>query len=278
MAIGDALGAPLEGCPAPLSPLIDLKAGGLFPRKAGEITDDSLQALAVAASLSACRGYSPEDCTVRLIRAYRKAPEWFGPTSSKVFERLIAGEDPEKAVLEVHLASGSRSNGSVTRGLPAGLFFPAAEVGEVSLSLSRLTHYDPVAGACSAFVNRLESEMMLGVPKTVALGRALAGCGRDEVTDLLGSWDRHPVDPGLDALLCTHAAVACFLRSVSFEDALIRAVNLGGDADSVGACCGAMAGVYYGGWGIPGRWLRDLSLAGECLSLGHRLWAASRAG
>jgi ADP-ribosyl-[dinitrogen reductase] hydrolase len=57
---------------------------------------------------------------------------------------------------------------------------------------------------------------------------------------------------------------------------LITAVNLGGDADTVGALTGALAGAAYGIAAIPPRWLaalRDLPLV---TSTAYRLWAASR--
>jgi ADP-ribosyl-[dinitrogen reductase] hydrolase len=47
--------------------------------------------------------------------------------------------------------------------------------------------------------------------------------------------------------------------SDSFEEALVMAVNLGGDADTVGACCGALAGACWGMDAIPKRWIRDLA-------------------
>ena len=45
----------------------------------------------------------------------------------------------------------------------------------------------------------------------------------------------------------------------SLESAIVEAVNLGGDADTVGAVCGALAGAYYGKEAIPLRWLETLS-------------------
>lgn len=43
-------------------------------------------------------------------------------------------------------------------------------------------------------------------------------------------------------------AIACFLESTSFEDAVRNAVSLGGDADTQGAITGSIAEAY---WGIP---------------------------
>jgi ADP-ribosyl-[dinitrogen reductase] hydrolase len=38
------------------------------------------------------------------------------------------------------------------------------------------------------------------------------------------------------------------------------AVNLGGDADTVGAVCGQIAGAYYGVEAIPPEWLEPLAM------------------
>jgi ADP-ribosyl-[dinitrogen reductase] hydrolase len=57
----------------------------------------------------------------------------------------------------------------------------------------------------------------------------------------------------------------------TFKDALVSAVNLGGDADTVGACCGALAGANWGTVAIPGRWIRDLAEYNRVLSLADEL-------
>ncbi len=54
----------------------------------------------------------------------------------------------------------------------------------------------------------------------------------------------------LDSLFCTG----------SFEDAVIVAVNLGGDADTIGAITGGLAGALYGYSAIPGKWLETLAV------------------
>ena len=45
----------------------------------------------------------------------------------------------------------------------------------------------------------------------------------------------------------------------SFEEAVVTAVNLGDDADTVGAVAGQLAGAMYGEEGIPQRWLEKLA-------------------
>ena len=57
------------------------------------------------------------------------------------------------------------------------------------------------------------------------------------------------------AVSTLQAALWAFQTTGSFEDALIAAVNLGSDADTIGAVCGQIARVYYGYSAIPERWL-----------------------
>src|SRR5665647_280548 len=41
-------------------------------------------------------------------------------------------------------------------------------------------------------------------------------------------------------------AIAAFLESTSFEDAIRIAISIGGDSDTVAAITGSLAGAYYG--------------------------------
>ena len=275
LAIGDALGAPIEGCPAPRRRIIDMEPGGRFRRPAGRVTDDTTQAAAVAESLAFCRGFCPEDIVRRLVAGYIRHPEYYGPTSTRVFSLIVGGVPPYRAAARAHEALGtSRSNGSVMRGPPIGIFYRGPMVGEVSRCCSRLTHFDPVAGECSALLNRMVSELCRGSGKAKAFSRALAGCRSGEVADYIGDWRAAGPEPGLDALLCTHASVSVFLSTDSFEEAVIAAVNLGGDADTVGACTGALAGARYGAGAIPERWLSSLEDREYLRDLAYRLWVS----
>ncbi|MCX6692179.1 MAG: ADP-ribosylglycohydrolase family protein [Methanoregula sp.] len=259
LAIGDALGAPLEGFPASLKRVTDMLPGGRHPRTKGEVTDDTLQALAVAASLTACRRFDPDDLMARLVAAYLDNPQWFGPTSSAVFDLVRSGVPVHTAAAVAHERLGAgRSNGSVMRGFPLGVFYAPGSVGTMSIACSRLTHYDMVAAHCSVWLNLMTSAMCRGSTRETAFRQAYAACQNDDVFLMLGHYKDYPPDPSLDALLCAHAALSCFMDAGSFEDAVISAVNLGGDADTVGACCGALAGACWGMDAIPERWMKDL--------------------
>jgi ADP-ribosyl-[dinitrogen reductase] hydrolase len=76
----------------------------------------------------------------------------------------------------------------------------------------------------------------------------------------------HPVEATSGFALCSVltalAIVDCHAR---FEDALVTAVNLGGDTDTVGAMAGALAGARTGLLGIPTPWLDDLRATGTLM-------------
>jgi ADP-ribosyl-[dinitrogen reductase] hydrolase len=162
------------------------------------------------------------------------------------------------------------------RGAPVGIFFSGPVLREVSFRCSQLTHYDTTAAECSAWVNQMISDMCRGFSRTRAFSRALHRCEDDEVVRVLGAYHRSDPEPGLDALLATHAALTSFMDSRSFEEAVIRAIALGGDTDTIAAVTGALAGSWSGIADIPVRWLTDLQDCVMITSLGARLWTVSR--
>ncbi len=57
---------------------------------------------------------------------------------------------------------------------------------------------------------------------------------------------------------CLEAALWAFWHTADFREAILMAVNLGGDADTAAAVCGQLAGAYYGYDAIPAHWLSAL--------------------
>lgn len=278
LAIGDALGAPLEGLPPGPFVVTEMQGGGIHNTLPGQYTDDTLQASALAQTLVRRGGFDPEDFAKRLVQIYRAHPKFFGPTSRAVLDLIEEGVSPGAAARLVHeTRGGSRSNGSVMRGIPVGIFYPPKEVREVSLAASGVTHHDPVAGEASAFVNRMVSGICRGEGVGAAFGQALSACRDTELRALLEDYREHPPDPSLDAVLCTHCAVRVFMEASSFREAVVAAVNLGGDADTVGAIVGGLAGARYGYEAIPAPWLSALQDREELLALARRLARVSRA-
>jgi len=81
---------------------------------------------------------------------------------------------------------------------------------------------------------------------------------RDELRNT--GWVRHTLESAVWGLLTT----------TSFEEALVRVINLGGDADTAGTVVGALAGAAYGLEAIPDSWAK--TLRGEWPLKSHTMW------
>ena len=87
-----------------------------------------------------------------------------------------------------------------------------------------------------------------------------SGGDREEET-YLATWSTVPETEISSSGYVVHtleAALWSFFTTESFEDGAVKAVNLGNDADTVGAVYGGLAGAYYGLEGVPERWLAGL--------------------
>ena len=68
------------------------------------------------------------------------------------------------------------------------------------------------------------------------------------------------------------ASIWCFLNSDSYEETVLRAVNLGEDTDTTGAIAGGLAGMYYGIENIPEKWTSVLARKMDIDDLCERLF------
>ncbi len=259
-AVGDALGMPLEfGPPQPVdAPVRDMRSGRL---PAGWFTDDTEMALALAASLSAQRPLSPADLARRFVDWYRTDPPDIGVHTRSVLARVAGGQGWREAVDAVQSAHpDSAGNGSVMRCWPVAVAYwdDLERLLADSRLQSEVTHPHAECLAGCAFLNAAAYHLFRGLscsesitlalndadaPK--ALCRVVEQAPEQERSQLPNSgWVRHTLQSAVWGLLTTH----------SFEEALIRVVNLGRDADSAGAVTGALAGAAYGLSRIPARW------------------------
>ena len=67
------------------------------------------------------------------------------------------------------------------------------------------------------------------------------------------------------------AALWCFWHGRDFEDTILRAANLGDDADTTAAIAGQLAGAFYGADAIPRPWRERLALGDEIAALARDL-------
>lgn len=63
------------------------------------------------------------------------------------------------------------------------------------------------------------------------------------------------------------AVLWCLLNSNSYEEAVLKGVNLGEDTDTIAALIGGIAGMYYGLEAIPEDWVESIARNDEIFSL-----------
>ena len=126
--------------------------------------------------------------------------------------------------------------------------------------VSMITHYDPRCIESCIVAARLIRLLISGREKSIALLKAVVkGIKNHEVAEATLSAPYAKEEELETTGYVVHTlkiALWAFFTTKSFEEALIKAVNIGGDTDTYGSVCGAIAGAFYGESGIPDRWKR----------------------
>ena len=284
-AIGDALGAAVEfRPPGTFEPVTGYRAGGAHGLEAGEWTDDTSMALALAASMAEV-GWDLNDQSRRYVRWWRHGEYSvngrcfdIGLTIRAALLRFQQTGDARSSALTSESASG---NGSIMRLAPVPIrfvhLFPdrVPELAVLAAESSLPTHASPQCLSACQYLALILAGLMHGVD-------------RDEV--LSPDWEPlqrlradHPLHPAVDEVVggsfrrrsppeivgsgyvvkSLEAALWAFHNAEDFCEAVLKAVNLGNDADTTGAVCGQLAGAYWGIAGIPPEWLKGLAQRDE---------------
>lgn len=280
LAVGDALGTPLEFTRRDTKPPVTgMRGGGPFGLKPGEWTDDTSMALCLAESLIAHAGaLDPDDLMRRFGRWYREG-------ENSVTGRCFDIGNITRSALEQFERTGETAdasppdpqgagNGTLMRLAPVVLAAApdAARAAELADAQSRTTHAAPVAHeACQLFAAMLV-EAIGGATKSEVL-RAREAPG-DLAPVGAGSWKRKGrraiVSSGY-VVATLEAALWCVWKTETFADAVLLAANLGDDADTVAAVTGQLAGALYGRSGILPAWLEQLAWRETIEELATRL-------
>ncbi|MCQ8892938.1 MAG: ADP-ribosylglycohydrolase family protein [Candidatus Methanosuratincola sp.] len=291
VAIGDALGATLEYLDRneigrKYGQLRDIVGGGWLSLKPGSWTDDTEMTLAVAEGIAE----SPDDPVPRIgaafIRWKSTNPPDIGPTIRAAFHAWEQGglshREWHLAAERAHEMLGGRSagNGALMRTLPVSLAYADPRtVFRRAVEIARMTHWDPIAGLSCALYCLFARELLEGTrEKGMGIGLGL-GAAFQRAKDLMSSLEGfrefepawrsvpeirlpisvsalNPTGYAVNSLIC---ALWALTEHKSFEDAVVAAVNLGGDADTIGAITGGLAGVHWGYGSIPTRWIGKLT-------------------
>ena len=285
LACGDAVGTTVEFSPrGAFRPVTDMVGGGPFGLKPGQWTDDTSMALCLAESLLTKGAFDPLDQMTRYVNWWRRGYLSstgtcfdIGMTVRSALSRFALSGDPYSGSIDPNTAG----NGSLMRLAPVVLFaYP--DVGttlQYAADSSRTTHGAPEAvESCQLFASllcgtlsgvrkeRLFAELPYSAnePKLVELARG-AFISKDE-DDIRGSGY---------CVQSLEAALWCFWNTESFEEAVLRAVNLGEDADTTGAIVGQIAGAYYGVEAIPSKWIELLAMRNDIEAMASQLYERS---
>ncbi len=68
------------------------------------------------------------------------------------------------------------------------------------------------------------------------------------------------------------ASIWCLLTTDNYQEAVLKAVNLGEDTDTTGAVTGGLAALLYGYESIPQQWISKLAKQSEIFDLADRMY------
>ncbi|MCR9112364.1 MAG: ADP-ribosylglycohydrolase family protein [Rhodobacteraceae bacterium] len=243
LAVGDALGTTLEFKPrGTFAPITDMVGGGPFNLDPGKWTDDTSMAMCLAQMLRSANGWDAEDAMKRFINwrdyGYLSSTRVcfdIGNQTADALRRFEQTGNPYAGLVE-NEASG---NGGIMRLAPVVLAYGASKESAMAAAQlqSRLTHASLL---CQRAAANMAEFMVTGD------------------TGLLPRPEAPPDEASGYVVHTLHAAFWALTQGETFRDVLLAAVNLGGDADTVGAVTGQLAGRIYGYEGIPAEWRAKL--------------------
>ncbi len=291
IAIGDALGVPLEFKPREklqANPTTEMKGYGSHNVPKGTWSDDTSMTLATIAAINKTGKIVPKDIADNFIKWLENAEFTAG---GRVFDvggtclRAIVRYRGNLAKPEECGEDGefSNGNGSLMRISPLIFYCYAKnmnkeEIYECVKTVSSITHKHEISVmGCYIYVlfgiELLKNNNLLEAYKVIQnedyhffsqncisrYDRIIRGeiysCSMDEIRST-----GYVVDT-------LEATFWCLMNTDCFDDAIIKAINLGNDTDTVGACVGALAGILYGEESINKDWKRELLMLEEIVGM-----------
>jgi len=288
VVIGDALGCPVQfesRDTVTKHPVTGMRGYGTFNLPAGSWTDDSSLTLALLDSIKRIGGIDYTDIMENFVRwlddgeftPYGYSYD-IGRGTMDAICKYKRDRKPHKAGSDDERNNG---NGSLMRIMPAVLYcidkgLSDRDAIDIVHKVGSLTHSHIRANiACGLYFFMARAVLAMDGSLTERLQAGLHQ-GFDFYEDYLVNHenleyynrlrdlssfaalpDENIQGTGyvVDAL---EAAVWSLVTTDSFEDALLKAVNLGDDTDTVGAIAGGLAGLYYGFNTIPLDWVAAL--------------------
>jgi ADP-ribosylglycohydrolase len=295
--VGDALGVPVEFTSRAQriqSPVTSMLGYGTWDVPAGTWSDDSSLTFCLAESL--CNGFSLDDIANSFWRWYNEA-YWtargdvfdVGRTTSVAIMNWRQGAPALKAGGK---SENSNGNGSLMRILPMAFCHKSLDFTELisrTHQVSCITHAHLRSQiACGIYISiavcLLEEIDNLQAAYLQALQRINSIYSQPDYASEISHFARVfaeniaqlPIEEirssgyVVDTL---EASLWCLLNSSSYAEAVLKAVNLGGDTDTTATVTGGLAGIFYGMENIPQEWIQQIAREQDIIDLAKRLAA-----
>jgi len=278
LAIGDAMGAPVEFMKrGTFEPVTGYRSGGKFRLNAGEWTDDTAMALCLAQSLIDSNGFNPIDQLDKYLKwidtGYMSCTGKMVGLGKTCWRSLVRYRRTGQPYTDVKSEKFS-GNGSLMRLAPICIYYANnmdLAVHYAALS-SKTTHGSPIAVDCCRYFAYVILKLVHGFEKDALFSDSF-------VSDVYQYFADEPLHEALNSIIqCEYiskgvdeiqssgyvihsleAVLWSFYHTNTLEEAILKSVNLGDDADTVGAITGQLVGAYYGVDGIPYEWINGLS-------------------
>ena len=291
--VADALGVPVEFSSREerrRDPVTGVRGYGTYQQPPGTWSDDSSMLLCTVEQL---RGEYDPDALGRLFTAWcfdGYCTPWGqtfdrGGTTTAALQRVRRGVPAEEAGLDDERSNG---NGSLMRILPVALRYAGAPddmLLEMAHRISAITHRHPRSQMACGIYCLIARELLGGYPAGKAYAR-----GIDRARDwyrrepfaaeaphfarvfsgTIGELPENDINSGGYVIDTLEAALWCLLTATSYPEAVLQAINLGGDTDTTACVAGGLAGLYYGAGTIPAEWLEALARREMVLALVDR--------
>lgn len=281
LAVGDALGAAVEFMPpGSFAPVTGYRAGGPHGPEPGEWTDDTSMALALADSL-VLAGWNLTDQAERYLSWWRNGSYSvidrcfdIGNATRWALSEFERHRDPRRSGDPSERASG---NGSILRLAPVPIRFShrfpddIERLAEIAAESSIPTHASPQCLSACRYMTIILAGLMHGhdrndvlAPDWEPMQQLKAFAPLHPEVDAVASGSFRKLEPPAIkgsgyVVKSLEAALWAFHNAQSFEEAVLKSVNLGDDADTTGAVCGQFSGAYWGETRIPSKWLSGLA-------------------
>ncbi len=305
LSIGDALGVPVEfksRAILQINPITDMIGNGTHNQPSGTWSDDSSLTFCLAESL--CEGYNLRDIANRFINWYDDA---YWTAHNEVFDVGIATSKSitklkyeNSSLIGGNIDEMSNGNGSLMRILPIICFTndkPIQERFRIIKEVSSLTH-GHIRSILSCFIYTemalfllkktekfkafeltgkivnefLSSNNVCSVNEIDRFHRILLNPIGDYVIKPVYEYDESEIESSGYVIHSLEASLWCLLKCNSYEETVLKAVNLGSDTDTTAAISGGLAGLLYGFENIPVKWIDKLARKDDILNLSERLF------